>query len=318
MHMFYIRYTHMKCWVVSKCLPMSEVHRDMAVSELYVNDRVDRRASWNLLRAIITQQQALKGRKVLEQSFLPAKFRVLPVKKGEKRLFLDSGDEILVTDSGGKLLRILPKVVDLSGLVMTHHVIDRHSTNLACCFHMMAQGGLWVVTFGVFHDLWNSVKHASAQCGDSQDNNWTWVRKAASLFNFNHGPFKSKAWGRAKQEALKTITETLDSTDASFRAVAQQQAIVDGVRRSLTDEEYEERFKAMGCMRSCHEAGPACKFSRWMSVFDCWSFFPARDMVQPAGGFEDARGELRARQGDSEDGGGHAEHGYGGGPGASS
>ena len=43
--MICIRDTHMKCWVVSKTLPMSEVHRDMAVSDLYINDKVDRRAS---------------------------------------------------------------------------------------------------------------------------------------------------------------------------------------------------------------------------------------------------------------------------------
>ena len=271
--MICIRDTHMKCWVVSKTLPMSEVHRDMAVSELYINDKVDRRASWNLLRAIIAQQQALKGRKVLEQSFLPAKFRVLPVKKGEHRFFLDSGDEVLVTDSAGKLLRVLPKVIDLSNLLVTHHVCDRHSTNLTCIFHMMAQGGLWLVSFGAFHDLWNSIKHASAQCGDSLDNNWSWVRKAASLFNFNHGPFRTSAWGRAKQEALKSISETIDFTDPDFRAVAQQQAILDGLRRSLTEDEYKERFKDMCCMASCHAAGPACKFSRWMSIFDCWKFF---------------------------------------------
>ena len=271
--MFYIRYTHIDCWVVSKSVPMSEVHRDMCVSELYINDKVERRASWSLLRAVIAQQQALRGPNVLEQSFLPTKFRVLPVQRGQRRVFLDCGDEILVTEPGGKLLRILPKKIDLGGLVMTHHVVDRHSTNLTCIFHMMHVGGLWVVSFGSFHDLWNAVKHSSAQCGDGSDVNWTWVRKAASLFNFNHGPFRSSAWGRAKQEALKTIMESLDSTDAGFRAVAREQAILDGVRRGLTDVEYEERFKAMGSMPSCHEAGPACKFSRWMSVFDCWKFF---------------------------------------------
>ena len=54
--------------VISKALPMRILHRDTNVAELYVQDKIERRASWCLLRGLISALQALVGPDGLRRS----------------------------------------------------------------------------------------------------------------------------------------------------------------------------------------------------------------------------------------------------------
>ena len=92
----------------------------------------------------------------------------------------------------------------------------------------------------------------------------------AAVVNLNHGPFRSGAWGKAKQEAHAhwMSTHTVDSPD--FLAAADKTATELPQHAGQT---YAFWWDFVNQLASCVEAGPVLKFARSMSIQEAWYYY---------------------------------------------
>ena len=73
--------------------------------------------------------------------------------------------------------------------------------------------------------------------------------------------------GKAKQSALRTALDTRTTDTEDFREAARETTTLLGPDSSVHSEhDYERLWQYFGALPSAHEAGPVCKFARWMSI----------------------------------------------------
>lgn len=255
--------------VIEKLIPMELILRDLSVSEMYIMDSMVRQSTHALLRVVISQLEQVAANPV-QRGRLPSDVHVGVLGADEVLVQLDDGTLCIVRPSSRSVKRVFPVGFSVRQLLIVNHVIDRGSTGLAMVSFASHIGLLWTATWGVFHDMWNSVKNAcKAVCSGRW---WLMVLRFASIANLNHGPFRSGSWGKAKQTALLGYLSSRTSRSPDFRAAAFATAsLLDKVCES--DEDYEFWFRWASRLPSCCEAGPICKFARWMSIQECWDYY---------------------------------------------
>ena len=232
-----------------------------------MKDKLERRASWSLLRGLTSTLEALLGPGALRRCELPPGLNIARVTHGARRVDVDGREFIL--DVHGKMQPVIPDAFSLNGRLMIHNVVDRHSTNVSSMCFVASLPYLWTTSYGYNHDTWNAIQTTSKKTKHKQARNWDFVQKAAAVFNANHGPFRSGVWGRQKQQVLAQYVLEYDFTDDRFRSHALKQMKLDG-DEDCSDERFAEYWRRLACLPSANSAGTACKFSRWMSINQCW------------------------------------------------
>ena len=261
-----------------------------------MQDNIERHAAWSLLRSVNTSMEAVCGPDALKRSRLPDDLHISRVTHGARRLDQDGEAVIMTALPANKIRKVLPEDCSLAGRLIIHNVVDRHSTNVSGCSFMSSLPYLWCTSYGIFHDMWNSIRHASKAAKVGRATNWDFVQKAAAVFNLNHGPFRSGVWGRQKQQVMSEHMQSHEPNDSRFRAAAMNQMPLDG-REDCSDENFNVYWHKLACFPSVVSAGPACKFSRWMSINECWRFtrgevWLVQLVLQEMGGSPDPMAEL--------------------------
>ena len=94
---------------------------------------------------------------------------------------------------------------------------------------------------------------------------WKAILELMVAYNFNHGPFGSKAWARLKTATLRRCIDanTCDSNDFDNMWV---QFAIDNQLPHDTYEDKQFVFKQLALMRSFNETGPVLNRMRWKSI----------------------------------------------------
>ena len=255
--------------VVEKIIPFEMILRDATVCELYILDKLQRQASHGLFRAVIWQLEGLIPG-ALSRSFLPPSWHIEPLtNRDEKRFRLPSGAIAIANTATKEFIRlVLPHDFDLHSVLLCGHVLDRGSTGCAVVHWAQHCKLLWTWTWGYFHDTWNAIKTACKM--SNQGRWWVQVLRLASIVNLNHGPFRSGAWSKVKQQAHFWFMSchTIDSLD--FREAAARTSEL--LNKPIDEADYLAWWQYCGSLPSCTEAGPLLKFARWMSIQECWTY----------------------------------------------
>ena len=164
---------------------------------------------------------------------------------------------------------VWPQSFNVYQCFISNHTIDRGSVGSSAMHYGMHIGMLWVVYFGLFHDIFNAVKNSGKNCLKRRV--WNTVVKFASIVNLNHGPYRTGAWGKAKQSGLSNYIGARTSKSADFRSVAVQSARHNN-QPCETDTDFEIHVRGMARIPSCVEAGPVLKFARRGSIAECWAY----------------------------------------------
>ena len=250
--------------------PLELIYRDSKVAALFVEDRLTRQSSHSLLQTIVSQLEQLVPSPVTRGT-LPAAVRVAPLQDVDECIVeLSDHTLCLVNRRTNRVVHVFPPDFSVKSLLVVNHVLDRGPTN--CCMMAFAQqqGLLWVPHWGPFHDMWNAVKSAAKKV--DAGGWWLQIMRFASVANLNHGPFRSGAWGKSKQNTLKTTLDTRTEYSDDFREAARRTAALLG-STAESDLDFAFWWHKLGTLPSCHEAGPILKLARWMSIQECWDYY---------------------------------------------
>ena len=179
--------------------------------DLYIENKLARQASFQLLKTVVSQI-ADKIPNVLTRGVLDADVHVGPIVDPNKVLSQCAMGLPCLRDFGtGEVTPIFPENFDLDAYVRVTNLIDRGSTGATGVFFMASLGYLWSVLWGTMHDINNAIKGAAKKMNYVR-NWWLIVTKFSGVSNLNHGPFRSGAWGKAKQSCHRSWMETRKSS----------------------------------------------------------------------------------------------------------
>ena len=161
-----------------------------------------------LLRTLVHQIEQYVS-DFLRQSMLPADIRILPLRAGERYVVLDGGRRGIISPGSLDADPVSPPDFHVSQLTWVSHSCDRGSTNVAVLHFCLFVKMCWLVVFGPYHDQFNGMRSAAKAVGW-----WTQIVQFASIANMNYGPFRSGAWGSAKQERVAELAATSGKSDS--------------------------------------------------------------------------------------------------------
>ena len=249
---------------------MELVLQDVALTREYIQDKMTRKATHCLMRAVVMQMEWLFS-KPISRGFLGEDVRVHALTdRDQKRVRLSNGTLCLVNERTGEVVPIFPLAFDLRELLLVNHTVGRGSTGSALMTFAQHIGLLWTATWGVYHDTWNSIKKAANKSRGGEI--WKSIVRFASVCNINFGPFRSGSWFFAKRQTWTDYVDSHSSLDESFREAARHQAELEG-KAIVTEADYSAWWLFFCKLRSCVEVGPVLKFARWMSIEQCWDFY---------------------------------------------
>ena len=253
-------------------MSIDAVRDSKEVSELWVQDRLERKHSWSELRALTTQLERLLGPGVLEKCLLPKNVHVMRVSAGqERKIFSDCA--ALVDVQSQEITRVLPDdFVPSSDCMLISHVLDRGSTGAAAMGFALEKAHLtWIVAWGTFHDTWNVIKNALKHSSGGVC--WRAVLRLSAIANVGFGPYRSGAWRCLMSETLKRLTEELGPGSLRFQDAADLQAQLEP-NRFPGPMEYSKWWAVFNRLPPCTGGqAPILKLSRWMSISTTWRFF---------------------------------------------
>ena len=249
---------------------METILRDRSLHEFYVQDTLERQSAHGCLRALAKTIEALFGRPI-SAATLPGDVVLRPLRFGERRVQLSNGSIAVVDNESQAFFKPLPDDFDCKRHLQISHTIDRGSVGLSLMHFCLDQQYLFTLFFGVYHDMWNSIKNAATSKATA-GRLWKSIWKFTRLCNMNHGPFQSGAWGTAKQEALHRWVDSNTIDSPSFRRVAPLLAASYSMACDTT-EDLTALFRKMATLPSCTESGPVLKCSRWLSIQECWTYY---------------------------------------------
>ena len=117
---------------------------------------------------------------------------------------------------------------------------------------------------------WNSIKQSAK--GYQNGKFWRSVIRFSSIANLNHGPYRSSAWGKMKQESHADFMAKHTMASEEFRRAARMTAWLLG--QDIDDAgDWAPFWQRLSTLPSCHESGPALKFARWMSIQEVWKYY---------------------------------------------
>ena len=252
---------------MKKLLSFDVILRDRELTDLFVNDQIERQAAYGNMRSLVFALQLLLKRPISDCK-LPEEVHLRAVLPGETRVRLPDGRFVLASDEG--VTDVLPLEFSAKNVLTVAHTMDRGSVGAAMIHFCQSQQLLWTVHFGWFHDLWNSIKQAAKRARSSRV--WHSVLKFMLIGNMNHGPYQSGAWGKAKQEALKNWIESHSIDSPEFQLIAPKFAAANGLPCD-SREDMQRVFGLLAKLPSCTESGPVLKLARWLSIQEVWKYY---------------------------------------------
>ena len=255
--------------MIKKAFDLDAIRRDVAITKLFIEDKLERAATHSMGRAVASQMASV-FEMPMSKAILPPEVRIGALQDvDERRVVLECGTAVVVNSRTESVEPVFPPNWSPRQHLFSNHTIDRGSTGAAWFYFAVHSGLLWSVHWGPYHDMWNAIK-GSAKALKGW---WKSILQFAAISNQNHGPFRSGAWGRRKQETLTAYVASHTSRDAEFREAAVKQAVLSDRPIPRTDAEFEAEWAMFGCIRSCCEAGPILKMARWMSIEECWDYY---------------------------------------------
>ena len=131
----------------TKTVPLEDITRDTLTTEMFIEDKLERQASYGLLRCILSQLGDLVATP-LQRGTLPASVRVGALQDPSLELMFppDSAPRILNTVTGVEEAA-LPQTWHPSSTLIVSNVIGRGSTGAVVLFALMSKGYLWSVAW---------------------------------------------------------------------------------------------------------------------------------------------------------------------------
>jgi len=253
----------------SKTVGVDVILRDRSLTDLYVHDAMDRQASHGLMRSLVSSMEDLVPQP-LEKSTLPDTVLVAPLKDRHLSRAHDGNGKLLINDArDASSSYVFPPEFDIYAMLVSNHTIDRGSVGLGC-LHFMEHKLLTTCYPGFCHDLYNSIKNAAKAMPTGQW--WSRILEFGSIANLNHGPYRSNAWRRDKEELLCTWKANHDIRSSEFRTVAERTAALEG-HTLCDDADYVPYYHYICSLPSCTECGPILKFARFLSIEDAWLYY---------------------------------------------
>jgi hypothetical protein len=242
---------------------------DQNLTRLYVHDMLDRQASHGQLRALWSQlQESLKCD--MEKFRPPDGVTLRRCLHDEERITLASGDVVMRSTVTGEIHTVVTSEHLQHSFSIMSHVTDRGSVVCSSLHFLMAMGYLMFAFFGFFHGQWNALKTAARKSQGGKF--WRAIIRYMVVWNMNAGPFRSRQWFRAKQEALRRLLSSMTVDSPEFQAIVHEFAN-DNSLPSQTREEQEIVFKRLASMRSFIKVGPILKLMRWCSITQVRNFY---------------------------------------------
>ena len=158
---------------------------------------------------------------------------------GKKRVRVDN--HIFLEDlHTGIQQRMFPANWSVRNQFTSNHTVDRCGIGVGACGFAQGQGMTWVTHYGVFHDIWNSIRNSAKTV--EKGRGWRFIHRFTGICNMNHGPMRSGAWRRMKEKRVQAYEQTHNKDSPDFRVIVVQQARLIG-RPCETEEHFEREFK---------------------------------------------------------------------------
>ena len=138
--------------VVEKLVPLQTILADGDWAGLWIQDKTQRQAAHDTLRAVISAIEDTLGRP-FDDFFLPDESNIRPVVAGERHLFKDSGGAFWVNNELGRELPVLPKDFLATHVCTQHHLTDRSNTISSWLEFLQNESVLVIWTWGPRHSL---------------------------------------------------------------------------------------------------------------------------------------------------------------------
>ena len=244
--------------------------RDRDLCDLYVQDSLERQSSHGNLRALGHSLELLLRRPITD-SLIPDTCLIGPVPPYHTRVALRPGHIVLVDERTDAVRPVLPRDFRAEQVLSVSSTVDRGSVGSSLLHFGVSQNYCWFIHFGFFHDLWNSIRNAAKSV--CRGVLWKYILKFLTIANMNHGPFRSGAWGKAKQSALKQWCATYGPDSPELLQLAPLLGESYGMPSYSRDDRLA-LYRIMGKLPSCTGDGPLLKLARWFSIDEVWRFFP--------------------------------------------
>ena len=139
--------------------------RDDEVARLYIIDKLQRQASHELFRALISTITDCMGEQYIRRMSLPNSIFINPLDKNVQRIWDDHAQAAYVVMPNQDVHRVLPDHFSIKNLEISTHITDRCSINVAMMNWAQSSAGiLWHAIYGMHHDLWSTEKSAIKRC----------------------------------------------------------------------------------------------------------------------------------------------------------
>ena len=108
-------------------VPIDTIIRDRELSNLWVNDRLEREAAWSLMRAVVSaMEQAVDN--PISRSRLPDTVHVRRIQdRAISRVVTEDGEVLLYDPRDDSLARVFPLNWSVFDLLLGNHTLDRGS-----------------------------------------------------------------------------------------------------------------------------------------------------------------------------------------------
>ena len=142
--------------------PLELLHRDCRVAQAWADDKLVRQASHALLRTWVAQLEQVVPQPV-SRCLLPPEVLVGALQDTDLNIVnVDDGTPYIVNRRTHEVVPVFPSTFTATEDIMViNHVLDRGSVGLCAMNFCQDKGLLWTPTWGIFHDMWNSVKTAA-------------------------------------------------------------------------------------------------------------------------------------------------------------
>ena len=216
---------------------------DREAFEYWVEEKLEREAAHQTLQAVVAAMESVFPLP-LTRGQCPRDLRIFAAGRDGTWIVDDHGRPILRTNSTDDTVLVLPEKFSSGDAFICNHTVDRCSTGLAGLNYMFFEKMMWAVHYGLFHDLWNSIRTAAKLVHGGIV--WKWIVKFATVANFNHGPYRTGQWRRLKTEQHRRYVDTKSWESADVQQLCRNQAKMHG-RECTAESQYRYEF---GLLRS--------------------------------------------------------------------
>ena len=191
--------------VQRRFVPIEILLRGRELSDLWINDRLERQSTHEEMQALITAMED-QFPKPITRSICPGDLLIGPVNSTRIERRFDAANRLCLYDLDSvEQTPIFPDGFQSASVFMQNHIVDRCAVGLSLLAFLIHCKCLIIVHTGIFHDIWNATRTTAKPYGAKF---WKDIVKLSSIVNFNHGSFRIGQWRRYKEERLKQWCDT--------------------------------------------------------------------------------------------------------------